>query len=170
MSLEPLSRPGESPRPSYALVMGVLFTFWAAVVICVAVVFSLSAWRDRPGAAAIAPAATPTAVPAPTQTPAPRPADVPLSARLIEGSFDTGDPEQHLFFHIGCVDGVLAVVTTDEHVYAESPCVTQIPQAQIEPFLGVPVRITVGEGRLELSSPSGDRMQFVIGRAWVDER
>lgn len=170
MSIEPASDPHQMPRLPYALVMGVLFMFWAAVVVCVAVVFSISAWRDRPAddAAAVAPTATP--VPAPSPTLAPRPADVPLSAQLIEGAFDTGEPEQHLFFHVGCIDGVLAVVTTDERLYAESPCATPIPPARIEPFLGVPVRITVGEGRLDLSSPSGGRLQFAIGRAWVEER
>ncbi len=169
MSIEPASGPHQTPR-LYALMMGVLFAFWAVVVVCVVVVFSISAWRDRPAddAAAIAPTATPA--PAVSPTPAPRPADVPLSAQLIEGAFDTGEPEQHLFFHIGCIDGVLAVVTTDERLYAESPCATPIPQAQIEPFLGVPVRITIGEGRLDLSSLSGGRLQFSIARAWVVER
>ncbi len=170
MSIDPHSHRHDTPRLPYALVMGVLFTFWAAVVVCVAVVFSISAWRDRQAddAAAIAPTAT--AVAAPTATPALRPSTVPLSARLIEGTFDTGEPEQHLFFHIGCAGGVLAVVTTSERLYAESPCDAPIPQAQIEPFLGVPVRITIGDGRLDLSSAAGDVLRFPIGRVWVEER
>jgi hypothetical protein len=159
MNIDPDPHRHDTPRLPYALVMSVLFTFWAVVVVCVAVVFSISAWRDRQAddAAAIAPTAT--AAPAPTATPAARPSAVPLSARLIEGTFD-----------IGCAGGVLAVVTTGEQLYAESPCATPVPQARIEPFLGVPVRITVGDGRLDLSSAAGDALQFLIGRVWVEER
>jgi hypothetical protein len=170
MSTDPDLHRHDTPRLPYALVAGVLFTFWAAVAICVAMVFSISAWRDRQAddAAAIAPTAT--AVSAPAATPVPRPPAVPLSARLIEGTFESGEPEPHLFFHIGCADGVLAVITTEEQLYAESPCQTPIPRARIEPFLGMPVRVTVGDRRLDLSSAAGDALQFLIGRVWVVER
>ena len=157
-----------TPRLPYLLVMGVLFTSWAAVLVCAAVVYSISAWRNRSADAATVVAPTATA-PAATATPAPRPDAVPRSARLIEGTFDTGDPKQHLFFHIGCVAGVLAVVTTSEQLYAESSCEATISPAQIEPLLGMPVRITISDGRLDLSLAAGNTLTFTIGRVWLVE-
>lgn len=150
------------------LVMGVLFASWASVLVCAGIVYSISAWRNRStdAAAVVAPTAT---APAATATPARRPDAVPRSARLIEGTFDTGEPKQHLFFHIGCVDGVLAVVTTSEQLYAESSCEATISPAQIEPLLGMPVRIRIGDGRLDLSPAAGNTLTFSIGRVWVVE-
>jgi hypothetical protein len=152
--------------------MGVLFVFWAALIVCVAVVFAMTAWDDRDGgddAQAAPPSATAVVQPTATSTPEPRPVDVPLTALPIDGTFDTGEPEQHLFFHIGCSEGVLVIVTTDEHVYAETFC-SAIPQQQVVPFLGRPVRITISEGRLDLVADNGARLQFGVQRAWVDEQ
>jgi hypothetical protein len=154
----------------YFTVVGVLLLFWASLLVCLAVVFVMTAWDDRDGrddAQAAPPSAT--VVVQPTATPLPRPVDVPLTALPVEGTFDTGEPEQHLFFHVGCSDGVLVIITTDEHVYAETFC-SSIPQEQVVPFLGQPVRITISEGRLDLVADSGARLQFGVQRAWVDEQ
>jgi hypothetical protein len=157
------------PRPVHIAVLCILFAFWTAVAVCVAVVFAMTAWDDRgdDGTRTVAPSAT--AVTSPTQTPEPRPDEVPLTAAAIDGVFDTGKAERHLFFHIGCVDGVLAIITTDEHVYAETFC-NSIPQDLVVPFLGRPVRITISEGRLDLVSVDGARLQFGVQRAWVDQQ
>ena len=168
MSIDRDSRGRGAPRLPYMLVMGVLFASWAAVLVCAGVVYSISAWRDRSTSAAAVIAPTATAL-APTATPAPRPGAVPPSARLIEGTFDTGDPEQHLFFHIGCAGGVLAVVTTSEQLYAESSCVAAIPRSRIDLLLGMPVRITISDGRLDLSPAAGNILTFSIGRVWLVE-
>jgi hypothetical protein len=150
--------------------MGVLFLFWTALIVCVAVVFTMTAWDDRDGDGdAQAAPPSPTAVVSPTATPLPRPVDVPLTASPVDGMFDTGEVEQHLFFHIGCSDGLLVIITTDEHVYAETFC-SSIPQEQVVPFLGRPVRITISEGRLDLVTEDGARLQFGVQRAWVDEQ
>jgi hypothetical protein len=164
------AQPRVLSRRVYFTVVGVLLAFWAATIVCVVVVFGIAAWDDRDGDDAHgATPPTATAVVTPTATPEPRPPDVPLSAAPIDGTFDTGELEQHLFFHIGCEDGVLVIVTTDEHVYAETFC-GPIQQPLIVPFLGRAVRITIDEGRLDLVSVDGERMQFGVQRAWVEKR
>lgn len=170
MDFEP-AQPRLLSRRLYFAVMGVLALFWATLIVCVAVVVGMAAWDDRDDdGAQAAPQASATAVVTPSATPEPRPVDVPLTAAKIEGSFDTGELEQHLFFHIGCDEGVLVIITTDEHVYAETFCGGPIPQPLVEPFLGRAVRITINEGRLDMTSVDGERLQFGVQRAWVEER
>jgi hypothetical protein len=155
----------------YTLVAAILLTFWTAIAVCVGAVVVISAWdhRDRGEAVAVEPTASPTIEPTATATPPVRPVGVPLSARPVEGAFDTGEPQQHLFFHIGCEQGVLSVVTTDERVYAQTFCPPPVPRELRERFLGKPVRITIADRRIEISSPAvAERLQFPIDRAWVE--
>jgi hypothetical protein len=156
--------------------MGVLFAFWSATAVCVAAIAIASAWDAREDAAsAAAPTPTivaPTAVTAaptaaPTATPEPRPRLVPLAAEPLRGDFDSGAPEQHLFFHLDCAGGVLLVITTDEQVYAETVCPATIEPVYLQALQGVPVRLTVAEGQLEISTRLGARLTFPIGRAWI---
>jgi hypothetical protein len=172
MSAAPESGPKPLSRRVYFTVLGVLVLFWSSLIVCVAVVFAMAAWENGDGddAQAAAPSATAVAGATATATPAvPRPTDVPLSASPVDGAFDTGPAAEHLFFHIGCDDGVLVIVTTDEHVYAETFCDSIPPELRVE-FLGRPVRITISEGRLDLVSVDGARLQFGVQRAWVELR
>ena len=158
-------------RLRFGIVFGVLFVFWAAMAVCVAAIVIVAAWDGRDGGAtAAAPAATvavsPT--PAPTATPQTRPPGVPLTAEPLEGDYDSGEPQQHLFFHLGCVEGVLMVVTTDERVFGEMECPAFIDPLFVRPFLGDPVRITVAEGRIEIVTIAGERLTFPIGRVWIE--
>ena len=93
-----------------------------------------------------------------------------MSAAPVTGEFDTGEPQQHIFFNLACADGVLTVITTDEHVFAETGCPTAIDPIFVRPFLADPVRITVTSGQLEILSIEGERLTFPIGRAWIDRR
>jgi len=152
--------------------MGVLFAFWAAIAVSVAAIAIASAWDAREDeVSAAAPTATiaaPTV--APTPTPAARPNSVPLTAAQIEGEFDSGDPAQHLFFHLGCNVDVLIVITTDERVYAETACPPTIEPVYVRAFQGVPVRLTIAEGQLEIATTTGERLTFDVGRAWIETR
>jgi hypothetical protein len=154
----------------------VLGLFWAGVVIFVAVYFGVTA-RDGDGVrefVAVQPTAAVTSIPSVMATPAaaptvrPKPPGAPESATLVT-DLDTGGPREHLLFHIGCQNGILAVVTTDEILLAEWPCDgIVISREQVAPFLGQPVRITVEDGkRLTVEGPEGRRFQFNVDSAWI---
>ena len=160
-----------SSRLPAAVAFGVLFVFWVAIAVCVAAIAIDSAWDARDdGAAAAAPTATVAAEPTPVATPEPRPPGVPMTAAPVDGEFDTGEPQVHLFFNLACADGLLTVVTTDELVFAETACPTAIEPVFLEPFLTDPVRIAVANGQLDIVSVEGERLTFPIGRAWIERR
>jgi hypothetical protein len=166
-------RQEKQARLRFGLVFGVLFLFWAATAVCVAAIVTVAAWDGRDDSAtASAPTATvaATATPAPTSTPESRPRIVPLTAKPLAGDYDSGEPQQHLFFHLGCVEDVLAVITTDEHVFAEMVCPAFIDPLFVRPFLGDAVRITVAEGRIDIVTIAGERLTFPIGRVWIERR
>jgi hypothetical protein len=151
----------------FAVAFAVLFAFWTAVAVCVIAVVTGVAWDARDDGTA-APRATATeAAPSPTATPDERPAGVPASAAELDGDFDSGVPEQHILFSIECAGDVLSVITTDERVFAETPCPPRIERAYIEPFLGDRVRITIVRGELNIVTTVGERLTFPVGRAWI---
>jgi hypothetical protein len=165
-------QPRTISRPVYVTVFGLLFVFWTALAVVAALVLGARAWDERDDDAAAAVPTSTAAVtlsPTPTAAPEPRPAEVPLTAAPVTLPFDTGEPEQHLFFHIECDRGLLVIITTDEHVFAESFC-GPIAPANVEPFLGMPVRITIEGLLLELTSAQGARMRFGVARSWVEDR
>jgi hypothetical protein len=160
----------------FGVVFGVLFAFWAAMAVCVAAIVIVAVGDGRgskaTAAASTAPAVTPapTATPVSSPTPEPRPSAVPSSAQPLDSAYDSGEPQQHLLFHIGCADGILTVATTDEQVYAETDCPAEIQRVFVEPFLGDPVRITVAEGGIDIVTIDGERLTFPIGRVWIEQR
>ncbi len=166
-------RADEAPRAgrtklSFGVVFGVLFTFWTALAVCIAAII-ITADDERDGNAAVLPTATGVA-PTATALPEARPREVPLTATPLDGDYDSGEPRQHLFFHLGCTGGVLVIITTDERVYAETVCPDRIEPVYVNPFLGDPVRITVTEGHLEIVTADGARLTFEVERAWIDAR
>jgi hypothetical protein len=163
---QPHPRNGRPPKLSFGVIFGVLFVFWAATCVCVAAIVTVSAWDARSGESAAGPTPAPTA----TATPSPRPPSVPSSAEQLDGAYDSGMPEQHLFFNLACAGGVLVVITTDEHVYGETDCPPAIERFYLEPFLGDAVRLTVAGGVLEIVTTSGERLTFNVGRVWVERR
>ena len=157
-----------SSKLPFGLVFGVLFVFWLAVAVCVGAIVIASAWDAREDdAMAAVPIVTPT-TPVATATPDARPPAVPLTASPVEGEFDSGEPAQHLFFDLHCSADVLVIITTDEHVYAETACPPRIEPVYIAPFQGDPVRVTIAEGLLEMATVAGERLTFDIGRAWIE--
>ena len=152
--------------------MGVLFVFWAATAVCIAAIVIASAWDAREGEVSAAVSTRTANVPTadPTATTEPRPSAVPASAQPLDGAFDTGQPPQHLFFHLDCADGVLVVITTDERLYAETSCPPVIDPIFVRAFQGVPVRLTIVEGELEIATTRDQRLTFPVGRAWIETR
>jgi hypothetical protein len=164
--------PQQEPQPArsrlpFVAVFGVLFAFWVAIAVCVAAIVIDSAWDARDGAASVA-APTATLAPAPTATPEARPPGVPSTAAEVEGDFDSGEPEQHLFFNLLCEDDVLRIVTTDERVFAETGCPPVIDPIFVEPFRGDRVRITVTDAMLDIVTIAGERLTFPVARVWVE--
>jgi hypothetical protein len=155
----------------FGLVFAVLFAFWTAMAVCFAAVVIVTAWDARDDDAASA--AAPTSTSAPTQatpTPDARPAMVPATAQPLTGEYDSGELPRHLFFHLECAGDVLAVITTDEHVYAETECPPTVDPVFVRPFQGDPVRITIADAQMDIVSLDGERLTFDIGRAWIEPR
>lgn len=108
------------------------------------------------------------------------PAGVPNDATFVAKDLSLGVPggaaetaaDQRLFFHIGCTDGILVIVTTRETVYAELPCDRAVPRSIAERFLGKSVRIRVvtKSSKLFVESTTAGSIEFTIGRAWIQAR
>jgi len=152
------------------VVFGVLFAFWTATAVCVAVIVISSAWDARDDGATAAVAPTSTEAPTATPTPEPRPPAVPPSARQVDGGYDSGELPRHLFFNLSCVGDLLIIATTDEQVYAETVCPAFVDPIFIRPFQGDPVRVTIAEGQLDIVTLAGERLTFSVARAWIERR
>ena len=93
-----------------------------------------------------------------------------MSASPLEGDFDSGVPQRHLFFHLTCTDDILTVITTEEQIFAETVCPPMILEVFIAPFRGDQVRITVEDGLLDVVTVNNERLTFEIGRVWLKRR
>jgi hypothetical protein len=155
-------------RFAYFSATGALLLIWGALAVFAAAYVAVTLGDDSAESSTVELVATATTVPTPEPTLRPRPPGAPLGAtRVVD--LDTGEPKQHLFFHIGCTEGVLEVVTTDEIVLAEWPCegVVFDPQ-EVQPFLGKPVRIVVEDSDyLAVESPGIGKFEFNIDSAWL---
>jgi hypothetical protein len=155
-------------RFAYFGLTGALLLIWGALaafaVAYVALTFRDDAAESSPAAVVV----TATPPPTPEATAERRPAFAPPGATRVD-DLDTGAPLQHLFFHIGCEDGVLTVVTTDETLFAAWPCDGVIFDRQrVEPFLGKPVRIVVEDGGyLAVEAAGAGKFEFNVDSAWL---
>jgi len=156
------------PRRLFAVVMAMLVLFWAAVVVIVAVTFSLTAWDDRGGpssSAATVPTVTETATPAVAE----KPPGVPGGAQRIEGDLVLGDVSDVIYFFAesSCADGVLTIVMTRAAVYSETPCTQALPADSVRRLIGQPVRVRIIGARMLLEALFVGVFEFDLGRVWV---
>ncbi len=134
------------------------------------------------GGSPASPASSGTAAaPRPAVDDGSRPATVPGEAAFIGAARTFGsdpktpaarDGSPHLFFHFGCNDDVLVIVTTQVELYAELPCDRAIPPQVVERFLGQPVQIRVvfnDAEKLFVESPVAGSIEFTVTRAWAKE-
>jgi hypothetical protein len=108
------------------------------------------------------------------------PAAVPDGARIVSEptavgalAVTPGADDPHLYFGTRCADGLLAVTTTRETVYAELPCDRALPPEAAARFLGQPVliRIVPSEpAKLYIESTAAGSAEFTVGRVWIETR
>jgi hypothetical protein len=159
------------------VVFGVLLLYWATVVVIAATTFALAVTgvgedeaATRTAVATRSPQATPS--PRATATPA-RPADVPGTAVLVTEDVVLPESDERRFFSLRCEDGLLAVSTTAETVFATVDCTDYwVPDDVLRPFLGtrVEVRVAVNQPtRLFIDSEAGGTLRFDATAVWIDE-
>jgi hypothetical protein len=157
------------------VIFGVLFLYWTVVVVIAATVFALAASGvGEDEAAAVSRSPTPVATSTPAATPTPeRPAEVPSTAMLVTEDTTLPASGARLFFSLRCEDGLLAVSTTAETVFATVDCTQYwLPDDVLRPFLGTPVEVRVaidGTTRLFVDSDAGGTLRFDAGAVWIDE-
>jgi hypothetical protein len=145
-----------------------------AAGVAMAATFSVSACSSHSKPAA-------ESTPGPQASGRARPADVPIAAKALDKDVTMGAPspatgtpfdEADVFYSLRCANGLLAVATTKETVYAELPCDRSPPDNAIHQFLAKPIEIRIATGeptRLFLDSQAGT-IEFTVGGVWVETR
>ena len=156
------------------VVFGVLFVYWAIVVVIAATTFALAVTGvGEDNAVTLTPTSTLAATASPQPTPTPeRPADVPSSAELVTADIRLPAGDDRRFFSLRCEEDLLAVATTAETVFATVDCTDYwLSDDVLRPILGAPVEIRVAvNDPSRLFIDAGDRgvLRFDADAVWID--